>query len=64
MRLSISHAKTGIDGKFGAAPAKAFEDPRIRKQVLDWRDSIGGKVGMTGCAICNASSAGHLIAAS
>lgn len=45
MRLSISHAKTGIDAKFGAAPAKAFEDPRIRKQVLDWRDSIGGKVG-------------------
>lgn len=45
MRISISHPKNGIDAKFGDAPAKAFDDPRIRKQVLDWRDTIGGKVG-------------------
>lgn len=45
MRLSINHQKNGIDQKFGDAPAKAFDDPRIRKQVLDWRDTIGGKVG-------------------
>lgn len=45
MRTSINHPKNGIDLKFGDAPARAFDDPRIRKQVLDWRDTIGGKVG-------------------
>lgn len=45
LQLSISHAKNGIDVKFGDAPTAAFNDPRIRKQALDWRDKIGGKVG-------------------
>lgn len=45
MQISFNHAKSGIDAKFGNAPIKAFDDPRIRKQVLDWRDGIGGKVG-------------------
>lgn len=45
MRTSINHPKNGIDQKFGDAPARAFDDPRIRRQVLDWRDTIGGKVG-------------------
>jgi len=45
MRISINHPKSGIDTKFGDAPLRAFDDPRIRKQVLDWRDGIGGKVG-------------------
>lgn len=45
METSIGHPKNGIDAKFGGAPIRAFDDPRIRKQVLDWRDSIGGKVG-------------------
>lgn len=44
-RVSIYHPKNGIDAKFGDAPAAAFDDPRIRKQALDWRDKIGGKVG-------------------
>lgn len=45
LRGSIYHAKNGIDAKFGDAPLAAFDDPRIRKQALDWRDDIGGKVG-------------------
>ncbi len=45
MRKSFYHPKNGIDQKFGSAPRAAFNDPRIRKRVLDWRDSIGGKVG-------------------
>lgn len=45
MRKSIYHTTNGIDVKFGDAPAAAFDDPRIRKKVLDWRDTIGGKVG-------------------
>lgn len=45
LRGSIYHAKNGIDAKFGDAPLAAFDDPRIRKQALEWRDSIGGKVG-------------------
>ena len=44
-RNSVYHPKNGIDVKFGAAPTRAFEDPRIRKQALEWRDEIGGKVG-------------------
>lgn len=44
-RTSLSHPKNGIDAKFGAAPIAAFDDPRIRRQVIDWRDCIGGKVG-------------------
>lgn len=45
MRKSINHPTNGIDAKFGNAPSAAFDDPRIRKQALDWRDGIGGKVG-------------------
>lgn len=45
MRKSFFHATNGIDHKFGDAPLAAFEDPRIRRQALDWRDKIGGKVG-------------------
>ncbi|UFS64360.1 tyrosine-type recombinase/integrase [Paracoccus denitrificans] len=45
MRKSFFHAENGIDKKFGNAPIAAFEDPRIRRQALDWRDKIGGKVG-------------------
>lgn len=45
MRGSIFHAKNGIDKRFGDAPIAALNDPRIRTQALDWRDSIGGKVG-------------------
>ena len=45
LQQSISHSKNGIDAKFGDAPAAAFNDPRIRKQALEWRDKIGGKVG-------------------
>lgn len=45
MRKSMFHAATGIDKKFGSAPIAAFNDPRIRAQALEWRDSIGGKVG-------------------
>lgn len=45
MLKSIRHAKTGIDAKFGGAPVAAFNDPRIRASALEWRDSIGGKVG-------------------
>lgn len=44
-RVSIYHPKNSIDVKFGDAPAAAFDDPGIRKQALDWRDKIGGKVG-------------------
>ncbi len=44
-RTSLYHPKNGIDAKFGAAPIAAFDDPRIRRQVIDWRDGIGGKVG-------------------
>lgn len=44
MKQSIFHAD-GIDKVFGDAPARAFDDPRIRKMALDWRDRIGGKVG-------------------
>lgn len=45
LRTSIYHPTNGIDVKFGDAPVAAFDDPRIRKQALDWRDKIGGKVG-------------------
>ncbi|WBU59014.1 tyrosine-type recombinase/integrase [Paracoccus albus] len=45
MRCSIFHAKNGIDKRFGDAPIAALNDTRIRTQALDWRDSIGGKVG-------------------
>lgn len=45
LRASIYHPKNGTDAKFGDAPAAAFDDPRIRKQALDWRDKTGGKVG-------------------
>ena len=45
MRKSIFHSKSGIDSKFGSAPIAAFNDPRIRAQALEWRDSISGKVG-------------------
>lgn len=45
MTKSIRHTTTGIDAKFGSAPAAAFNDPRIRRQALAWRDKIGGKVG-------------------
>ncbi|SDL36204.1 hypothetical protein [Paracoccus chinensis] len=45
LRTSIYHPTNGIDAKFGGAPVAAFDDPRIRKQALDWRDKIGGKVG-------------------
>lgn len=45
LQASIAHPKNGIDVKFGDAPTAAFNDPRIRKQALDWRDRIGGKVG-------------------
>lgn len=47
IEASIRHAKSGIDKEFGAAPIAAFDDPRIRREVLDWRDKIGGKVGDT-----------------
>ncbi|MDS9467320.1 tyrosine-type recombinase/integrase [Paracoccus sp. MBLB3053] len=45
MRKSFYHPENGIDKKFGDAPLAAFDDPRIRRQALDWRDKIGGKVG-------------------
>ena len=45
IRTSIYHGTTGIDAKFGAAPVETFNDPRIRGQVLKWRDKIGGKTG-------------------
>ena len=45
MKLSFYHAKNGIDEKFGRADTAAFDDPRIRRKVLEWRDKIGGKVG-------------------
>jgi len=44
MKQSVYHAD-GIDKTFGDAPSRAFDDPRIRKAALDWRDRIGGKVG-------------------
>lgn len=44
---SVRHAKNGIENEFGDAPIAAFDDPRIRREVLDWRDRIGGKVGDT-----------------
>lgn len=45
IKTSLYHPKNGIDAKFGDAPLAAFNDPRIRGQVIDWRDGIGGKVG-------------------
>lgn len=45
MRKSFYHAANGIDARFGDAPLAAFDDPRIRRQALDWRNEIGGKVG-------------------
>jgi integrase len=45
MRTSFYHPKNGIDVKFGDAPKAAFNDARIRGNVLIWRDKIGGKVG-------------------
>jgi integrase len=37
INTSISHPK-GIDATFGDAPIAAFNDPKIRKVVYDWRD--------------------------
>lgn len=37
-RKIISH-KNGIDAEFGDAPIRAFEDPRIRRRVIKWRDA-------------------------
>lgn len=45
LRKSINHPKNGIDQKFGSGPLGIFEDPRIRRTVLEWRDTIGGKTG-------------------
>lgn len=45
MRTSINHPKSGIDRKFGGGPMGIFEDHRIRRTVLEWRDTIGGKTG-------------------
>lgn len=45
MRNSFFHPKNGIDTKFGKIDTPAFDDPRIRRKVLEWRDKIGGKVG-------------------
>lgn len=45
IKTSLYHAKNGIDAAFGDAPLAAFNDPRIRGRVMDWRDGIGGKVG-------------------
>ncbi len=47
IEASIRHPRNGIDKEFGDAPIAAFNDPRIRREVLDWRDRIGGKVGDT-----------------
>mgnify|MGYP006126756989 FL=1 len=38
MKRSISHPTQGIDHRFGEAPIKAFEDPRIRQIAYAWRD--------------------------
>jgi integrase len=45
LKGSFYHPTNGIDHKFGNAPLAALGDKRLRKQVLDWRDGIGGKVG-------------------
>jgi len=45
MRTSFYHKTNGIDRKFGEIDTPAFDDPRIRRKVLEWRDKIGGKVG-------------------
>ena len=45
MRTSFFHPKNGIEVKFGKVDTPAFDDPRIRRKVLEWRDKIGGKVG-------------------
>lgn len=47
IRASINHPGNGIDLAFGTAPSEAFDDKRIRRRVLEWRDRIGGKVGDT-----------------
>ena len=45
IKTSLYHPKTGIDKEYGGAPIAAFNSPRIRGDVLRWRDSIGGKTG-------------------
>lgn len=45
IKRSIFHASQGIDTIFGDAPIGAFNDPRIRRRALKWRDQTGGKVG-------------------
>jgi len=45
IETSIRHPENGIDAKFGSAPIAAFNRPRIRQVVMDWRDRIGGKTG-------------------
>lgn len=45
IETSVRHEKNGIDRKFGDAPTATFNDPRIRRAVLEWRDKIGGKTG-------------------
>lgn len=47
IRGSINHPANGIDKAFGSAPLAAFDDKRIRRRALEWRDGIGGKVGDT-----------------
>lgn len=45
LKTSINHPKNGIDHEYGNAPVAAFNSPRIRGDVLKWRDRIGGKTG-------------------
>lgn len=45
MKTSFYHPKNGIDIKFGGEPVQVFDDPRIRRKALEWRDRIGSKVG-------------------
>lgn len=45
IKTSVYHPANGIDTKFGDGPVAIFNDPRIRKIALEWRDSVGGKVG-------------------
>jgi hypothetical protein len=32
-----------IDGQFGAAPIAAFEDRRMRREIIEWRDQWRGQ---------------------
>lgn len=45
IKTSLYHPTNGIDAEYGAAPVAAFNHPRIRGDVLKWRDRIGGKTG-------------------